>query len=909
MKNLTFANRWNADIVDQQYEIWLKSPETLDGEWRAFFEGFELAQGAKPSSSLQTEKGEASIISLINAYRSIGHTQADINPLDSHVVRNPSLGLEQFGLKDSDLNKKFFTDDYLGGKMLTVKEIVEGLEETYCGSIGCEYMHIQDMTKRHWLQSHIEPTFNQPRFSKEKCIRILRKINHAEIFERFLHTRYVGQKRFSLEGAETLIAALDAIIEKSPAVGIKSVIMGMAHRGRLNVLANTLGKSYNFIFKEFTENYIPESIYGDGDVKYHLGYENVHKCESGESVVITLAANPSHLEAVDPVVEGKARARQRIYSQNAAVIDRSKVLPILIHGDAAIIGQGVVAETLNLSKLEGYSTGGTLHFVINNQIGFTSLPRHARSSMYCTDIGKMLESPIFHVNGDDPMAVIMITELALKYRQEFGEDVFIDMYCYRKHGHNEADEPAYTQPILYKTIAEHKPISVYFTERLIKEGVLSSQNAEAIKTEFETLLDETFKTVKKEVEAAKEGSYKSSRPILAPQPSYSFKPVKTAVDLKALEKVAKALTHIPTSFNANPKIIRQLATKWDAFVSGQDIDWGLGEALAYGTLLLEGTPVRLSGQDSERGTFSHRHAVLYDTETLERYTPLNHISKDQSQFCVHNSSLSEAAVLGFDFGYSIDYPQMLCLWEAQFGDFANGAQAIFDQFISSSESKWQRVSGLVMLLPHGYEGQGPEHSSARLERYLQNCAEENIQVCNVTTPAQFFHLLRRQKKQKVIKPLVVMTPKSLLRHKHCVSAVKDFTSGHFEAILDDVNVNKKAERIIFCSGKVYYDLIAYREENKIKDTAIIRVEQLYPLDKETLAALIKKYGSAKSFVWCQEEPKNMGAWSYIAPELGELLGNQRINYVGRKASASPATGVLTVHKKEQAAIVEESFKK
>lgn len=909
MKNLTFANRWNADIVDQQYEIWLKSPETLDAEWRAFFEGFELAQEPSSTKNFQTEKGEASIISLINAYRSIGHTQAKINPLDPHSPKNPALGFEQFGLKKEDLGKKFFTDDYLGGKMLTAEEIIDSLDETYCGSVGCEYMHIQDMTKRHWLQSHIEPTFNQPQFSREKSIRILRKINQAEEFERFLHTRYVGQKRFSLEGGETMIAALDAILEKSPAAGVKCIVMGMAHRGRLNVLSNILGKSYNFIFKEFSENYIPESIYGDGDVKYHLGYENIHKCESGENVVVVLAANPSHLEAVDPVVEGKARARQRIYSKNADVIDRTKVLPILIHGDAAIIGQGIVAETLNLSKLEGYKTGGTLHFVVNNQIGFTSLPKHARSSMYCTDIGKMLESPIFHVNGDDPLAVVMVMELALKYRQEFGEDVFIDMYCYRKYGHNEADEPAYTQPLLYKQLETHKPVSEYFTERLIKEGVLSAKDAEAIKKELEAHLDETFKTVKTQIEAAKEKGYKSGRPKLEPQPPYSFKAVKTAVDQKTLEKVAKALTNIPKTFGANPKIVRQLATKWEAFTSGQDIDWGLGEALAFGTLLVDGTPIRLSGQDSERGTFSHRHSVLYDTETSEKYTPLNNISKDQSRFCVHNSSLSEAAVLGFDFGYSVDYPQMLCLWEAQFGDFANGAQAIFDQFISCSESKWQRLSGLVMLLPHGYEGQGPEHSSARLERYLQACAEENIQVCNVTTPAQFFHLLRRQKMQNVIKPLVVMTPKSLLRHKLCVSAVKDFTSGHFEPILDDKNAPKKVERVIFCSGKVYYDLFAHREEKGINDTAIIRLEQLYPLDREKLGALIKKYSGAKSFVWCQEEPKNMGAWSYIAPELSELLGGKPISYVGRKGSASPATGVLTIHKKEQATIVEESFKK
>lgn len=907
MKNLTVANRWNADLIDQQYETWLKNPESLNSEWRAFFEGFELAQVSAPMQNVQTE---ASIIALINAYRSIGHTQAKFNPLNPHSIKNPALGLTQFGLKQEDFNKTFFTGDYLEGKSLTAREIIDGLEETYCGSIGCEYMHIQDLAKVKWLQAHIEPTFNQPYFSKEKCTRILRKINHAEIFERFLHTRYVGQKRFSLEGGETLIAALDAVIEKSSLVGLKEIVIGMAHRGRLNVLSNILGKSYSFIFKEFTENYIPESIYGDGDVKYHLGYTNIHQCESGDKVIINLAANPSHLEAVDPVVEGKCRARQRLHAHGSSVINRRTVLPFLIHGDAAVIGQGIVAETLNLSKLEGYSTGGTIHFVVNNQIGFTSLPKHARSSTYCTDIGKMLDSPIFHVNGDDPLSVVMITELALKYRQEFGEDVFIDMYCYRKYGHNEADEPAYTQPILYKQIAQHKPVSEILTHRLINKDLLTTKDAESIKQEFEELLDDSFKKIKKEFETIKEkGKQPSSRPILAPQPPYSFKPVKTAVDLKVLTKVAKALTFIPQSFQANPKIIRQLTSKWEAFTSGKDIDWGLGEALAFGTLLIEGTPIRISGQDSERGTFSHRHSVLYDMETLERYIPLANIDKDQSCFCVHNSSLSEAAVLGFDFGYSLDYPQMLCIWEAQFGDFANGAQTIFDQFISSSESKWQRLSGLVMFLPHGYEGQGPEHSSARLERYLQSCAEDNIQVCNVTTPAQLFHLLRRQKKQNIIKPLVLMTPKSLLRHKNCVSTVKDFTTGHFHGILDDELAIKKAERVIFCSGKVYYDLGAYREENHIKNTAIIRLEQLYPLDKDTLSTIIKKYSSAKSFIWCQEEPKNMGAWSYIVPELEKLLNEKPLTYVGRKASASPATGALAVHKVEQTALIEESFLK
>lgn len=910
MKNLTAANHWNADLIDEYYEIWLKTPEILDSQWRAFFEGYELGGQPSPSIPTQSIKSEASILSLINAYRSLGHTQARFNPLQINVPKNPTLGLAQFGLKQEDLNKPFFTADYLNEKTLSAKEIIEGLESTYCGSIGCEYMHIQDMAKVKWLQAHIEPTFNQPLFSKEKCIRILRKINYAEIFERFLHTRYVGQKRFSLEGGETLIAALDAILEKGPSLNLKEVVIGMAHRGRLNVLANVLGKSYSFIFKEFTENYIPESIYGDGDVKYHLGYSNIHTCESGDKVIINLAANPSHLEVVDAVVEGKCRARQRLHAHGSTVINRSTVLPFLIHGDAAFIAQGIVAETLNLSKLKGYSTGGTIHFVINNQIGFTSLPKDARSTRYCTDIAKMLDSPIFHVNGDDPLAVVMITELALKYRQEFGEDVFIDMYCYRKYGHNEADEPAFTQPTLYKQIAQHKPVSDFLTHRLINEGILTSPDAEAIKTEFENLLEDSFKKIKKEIELTKEkGKQPSSRPILAPQPPYSFKPIPTAVDLKTLTKVATALTHIPQSFNANPKILRQLATKWEAFTSGKDIDWGLGEALAFGTLLLQGIPVRLSGQDCERGTFSHRHSVLYDTETLEQYVPLANIDKKQSSFCVHNSSLSEAAVLGFDFGYSLDYPQMLCIWEAQFGDFANGAQTVFDQFIASSESKWQRISGLTQFLPHGYEGQGPEHSSARLERYLQACAEDNIQVCNVTTPAQLFHLLRRQKINNVIKPLILLTPKSLLRYKHCVSSIEDFTTGNFYPILDDALASKKADRIIFCSGKVYYDLLAHREENKIKNTAIVRLEQLYPLDKETLLAIIKKYSSAKQFVWCQEEPKNMGAWTYIFPELEKLLGEKKLMYVGRKLSSSPATGALAIHKIEQMTLIQEAFSK
>lgn len=900
MKKLTFANRWNADLIDENYQAWQENPNSLDPDWKAFFEGFELAQSTASTGVSSEVVGEASIIATINAYRTLGHTQAKINPLNPNPPSNPILETQSLGIQPEDLDKEFFTGNYLGGKTLPAKKIIQNLQETYCGSTGVEYMHIQDVSKRRWLEARMEPNNNQPNFSKEKKISILRNIYRGEVFESFLHTRYVGQKRFSLEGGETVIAALDAILELSHSVNLQEVVIGMAHRGRLNILANILGKSYDFIFKEFSANYIPESMYGDGDVKYHLGYEKLHKTQSGKEINIVLAPNPSHLEAVNPVVEGKVRARQRLRGD---LEKRNSVLPILIHGDAAIAGQGIIAEVLNLAKLDGYRTGGTLHFVINNQIGFTTSPEQGRSTRYCTDIGKMLETPIFHVNGDDPLAVVQATELALQYRQEFGDDVMIDMYCYRKHGHNESDEPAFTQPTLYKQIKAHKPVSDHLRNRLISDGDLTTEGADQLQKEFEAILDKAFEHAKEQEKIKPKASTQKASP---PQPSYNFNPTKTAVTDLLIQKVTHALTTVPDGFNINPKIKRQIEAKAAAIESGEGIDWGLGEALAYGTLLADGYPVRLSGQDSERGTFSHRHAVWYDSESRERYVPHSHIDKNQEVFCVHNSSLSEAAVLGYDYGYSLDYPKILCIWEAQFGDFANGAQVIFDQFIAPGESKWQSVSGITLLLPHGYEGQGPEHSSARLERYLQACAENNIQVCNATTPAQFFHLIRRQMLREFKKPLIIMSPKSLLRHKKCVSSVQDLTQGEFHNILDDNSNIEKPERVIFCSGKVFYDLDAYREENNITQTAIVRVEQLYPLHKQKLQELFKKYSSAKKFVWCQEEPKNMGAWSYIAPELTELLGKAPM-YAGRCAAASPATGALAIHKVEQESLVETAF--
>ncbi|WP_269542262.1 2-oxoglutarate dehydrogenase E1 component [Cerasicoccus fimbriatus] len=923
MKNLGIANRWNADLIDQNYEQWLDNPDTLDEHWRAFFEGFELAQqlasagetGVTSATAAEIEGLDAitqsRVIGAIYAYRSIGHTQARFNPLTVEPVPNPRLSLDRLGLDKVDTEKEYHTGNYLGGVFMTVPQLLERLSETYCAHVGCEYIHIQETPKRRWIQAAIEPTNFKADFSREEKLRMLDKVMQGEIFERFLHTRYVGQKRFSLEGGETLIAALDLLIQDCPANGVEEIVMGMAHRGRLNVLANILGKSYQFLFREFSENYIPESIHGDGDVKYHLGYEAVLKTVSGQDIELRLAANPSHLEAVDPVVEGKARARQRIRGD----LERKRVLPLLIHGDAAFAGQGVVAETLNLAKLKGYRTGGTIHVVINNQIGFTTDPRDSRSSRYCTDIAKMIDVPIFHVNGDDPLAVCAVMRLAAKYRQEFADDVVIDMYCYRRHGHNESDEPGFTQPDLYQRLSKHPAISESLKSQLLKTGDISEEEAQKLTDDYQNTLNDAFLDVKKEEEKqnskksqaqAKEDKLKGSAGIT--QPPFKFTTTKTSVKAEELRHVARRLTEVPGNFSVNSKIARQLKQKWKNFEAGEGIDWAFAESLAFGTLLLDGTPVRLSGQDSERGTFSQRHTAWYDSETRTRYVPLTNLDANQATFCVHNSSLSEAAILGFDYGYSIDYPDMLALWEAQFGDFANGAQVHFDQFIASSESKWGRVSGLVMLLPHGYEGQGPEHSSARLERYLQACAEDNIQVAMMTTPAQYFHILRRQKKRDFQKPLVIMAPKSLLRHKQCVSTVEELQKGQFHEILNDETPPKKAKRVILCSGKVYYDLLAYREENKIKDAAIVRVEQLYPFNEKLLTDILAKYPGYEHLVWCQEEPQNMGAWSFIYHYIKQVSGKEPI-FAGRHAAASPAPGSLAVHKIEQQTLVEEAFEK
>ena len=916
----TLPTRANADLIEDFYLRWMNNPESVDPTWRAFFQGFTLglsgqlpvlAGSASAAPALLDSLKQSQVHSLIYHYRAIGHRQAHLNPLADPPPPHLHLTLPDYGLADADLETFFDVGHYLDGGQMRLADIIACLRQTYCGPIGVEYLHIQDTEVRRWLQARMEPRRNQPNFTREQKIRILRRLHKAELFEHFLHTKYAGQKRFSLEGGETLIPALDTIIERCPEAGVDEIVMGMAHRGRLNVLASILRKSFEFIFEEFAESFIPDTVAGDGDVKYHLGYEAVLDTTSGHKVEVRLAANPSHLEAVDPVVEGKARARQRIRGDT----ERRRVLPLLLHGDAAFAGQGIVAEVLNYSQLPGYHTGGTLHIVINNQIGFTTSPAEARSSHYCTDIAKMIDAPIFHVNGDDPEAACYVAELALDFRQQFQRDVVIDLVCYRRHGHNESDEPAFTQPILYRTIAAHPPPSVTLSTKLIAERTITAAESDAIKAEYTAALEEALAQARKKQDRQIDDLKRFEGSTAVFQHATFFAPAATAVAPELLARCARALTAVPAHLKLNPKIKRFLENRARAVQEGGPVDWSFGEALAFGTLMLEGTPVRLSGQDSERGTFSQRHAAIYDIDTRERHVPLQHLGEGQAEFCLYNSSLSEAGVLGFDYGYSLDYPRMLCLWEAQFGDFANGAQTIIDQFIACSESKWQRVSGIVLLLPHGYEGQGPEHSSARLERFLQLCAEGNLQVCNLSTPAQYFHVLRRQMHRDFRKPLVVMAPKSLLRHPAAVSRLDDFTAGRFHEILDDpmfpddaapaATATSPAERLILCSGKVYYDLVEYRAKNHITDAAIVRVEQLYPLHRDRLSALCDKYDGA-TVVWCQEESQNMGAWSFLLPQLEHIFGHKPF-YAGRDPSASPAVGHLARHRLEQAALIRAAF--
>ena len=861
----------------------------------------------EPGDDLDMTQKQAAVLQLIRAYRVRGHLQADVNPLGYQWQYHPELDPATYGLTVWDLDREFITGGLGSEEMLPLRDILSILREAYTRKIGSAFMHLSDPDEKNWLQDRVEPMRNADPLSNEERRHIMKKLNAAEAFERFLHTKYIGHKRFSLEGSETMIPIIDTLLSDAAANDMEEVVIGMAHRGRLNVLANIIGKPYEQIFSEFEGNIDPSTTQGSGDVKYHLGAEGSFTGFTDDDIHVTLASNPSHLEAVNPVVQGMVRAKQdRLRNHDPAAEEKAldTAFPLLIHGDAAFAGQGVVAETLNLSQLLGYKTGGTVHLVINNQIGFTTVPEDARSSTYATDIARAIEAPIFHVNGDDPEACVRIARLALEYRQRFNKDVVIDMMCYRVHGHNEGDEPTFTQPLLYEKIEEKRSPRKLYTEQLLRRGEVEPDEAEQMLDDYRGRLQEAFERTKdlEEKDAEKIVEDRVQRTADAELPT-----VDTPADHDHLERVVEALTDLPEDFNVHRKLRRQFGKRSDFFYDKERIDWAFAESLAMGSLLQEGTPIRMSGQDTRRATFSQRHAVLIDQEDGSEYTPLNNLSEEQAKLLIYDSLLSEYAACGFEYGYSVEEPSALVVWEAQFGDFANGAQIVWDQFVSSAEQKWGQTSSLVALLPHGYEGQGPEHSSARLERYLQMCAEQNMIVANFSTPANYFHALRRQVKRDANKPLLVMTPKSLLRHPLCVSTPDDLTSGGVQEVIPATADPLGVKRHVFCSGKVYYDLVrALEDDEALRDQiAISRIEQFYPFPKEDVRAELKRYQSAQDVIWLQEEPANMGAWSFLQPRLNALLEalhgtcEERVQYIGRPASASPATGSAKVHKREQ----------
>ncbi|MFI9305674.1 multifunctional oxoglutarate decarboxylase/oxoglutarate dehydrogenase thiamine pyrophosphate-binding subunit/dihydrolipoyllysine-residue succinyltransferase subunit [Streptomyces triculaminicus] len=846
----------------------------------------------------------ARVFELIHSYRVRGHVMADTDPLEYKQRKHPDLDITEHGLTLWDLEREFAVGGFAGKSMMKLRDILGVLRDSYCRTTGIEFMHIQDPKQRKWIQDRVERPHSKP--EREEQLRILRRLNAAEAFETFLQTKYVGQKRFSLEGGESVIPLLDAVLDAAAEARLDEAVIGMAHRGRLNVLANIVGKSYAQIFREFEGNLDPKSMHGSGDVKYHLGAEGVFTGLDGEQINVSLAANPSHLETVDPVVEGIARAKQDIIGKAGTDFT---VLPIQLHGDAAFAGQGVVAETLNMSQLRGYRTGGTVHIVINNQVGFTAPPESSRSSMYCTDVARMIEAPIFHVNGDDPEAVVRVARLAFEFRQAFNKDVVIDLICYRRRGHNESDNPGFTQPLMYDLIDKKRSVRKLYTESLIGRGDITLEEAEQALQDYQGQLEKVFIEVR-EADTA-------PAPAAAPAPLDGFPvAVDTAISQEVVKRISESQVNLPEGVTVHPRLLPQLQRRASSVEDGT-IDWGTGETLAFGSLLMEGTPVRLAGQDSRRGTFGQRHAVLVDRETGEDFTPLLYLSEDQARFNVYDSLLSEYAAMGFEYGYSLARPEALVMWEAQFGDFVNGAQSIVDEFISSSEQKWGQTSGVTLLLPHGYEGQGPDHSSARVERFLQLCAQNNMTVAMPTLPSNYFHLLRWQVHNPHHKPLIVFTPKSMLRLKAAASKVEEFTTGGFRPVIGDDQVKAEdVRKVVFCAGKVYYDLIAERDKRGATDTAIIRLERLYPLPGAELQAEIAKFPNAEKYIWAQEEPANQGAWPFIALNLidhldlavgADVPARERLRRISRPHSSSPAVGSAKRHQVEQQALVAEVY--
>ena len=907
MNKLSYLSNANSDYIDSLYHSYKEDPDSIDFGWQKFFEGFDFGRGSEAGVvSAETPDHflkEIKVLNLINGYRQRGHLFTKTNPVRERRAYFPGKELITFGLDDSDLETVFNAGVEVGIGPAKLKDILALVEQTYCQSIGVEYKYVRNPEKLKWFELRMESERNTPNFGFEIKKRILAKLNEAVVFENFLGTKFLGQKRFSLEGAEAVIPALDSVIQKGAELGIEEFVIGMAHRGRLNVLANIMHKTYKDIFSEFEGKGFDVNTPFGGDVKYHMGYSTDVKTDSGKNVHLSLCPNPSHLETVDSVVQGMVRSKIDFKYEG----DYNRIAPILIHGDASLAGQGITYEVLQMAKLDGYKTGGSIHLVINNQVGFTTNYKDARSSTYCTDLAKVTLSPVFHVNGDDVEAIVYAINMAVEYRQKYHNDVFIDILCYRRYGHNEADEPKFTQPLLYKAIESHANPREIYNQKLLEQGTVDANLAKEMEKDFRALLQERLNEAKEDqtysaVHQIFGGSWKG---LKLAKPGAIAIPVTTKVSSKVMLTLAKAISTLP----ADKKFFKKIEKLFDERRKMSDtkvFDWAMGELLAYGTLLQEGFRVRISGQDVERGTFSHRHAVLTLEDSEEEYIPLAQLNKESAKFEIYNSHLSEYGVLGFEYGYALANPMALTIWEAQFGDFVNGAQIIIDQFITSAETKWQRSNGLVMLLPHGFEGQGPEHSSGRIERFMEACADDNIQVVNCTTPANFFHVLRRQLKRNFRKPLVVFTPKSLLRSAQCVSRLEEFTDGKFNEVIDDHFVKAAdVKRVLLCSGKVYYDLLDKQQTDKRKDVAVVRLEQLYPIPYDQLEAIQSKYKKATEFIWVQEEPENMGAWPYISRKFRNSSLN--LELISRQESSSTATGYAKQHIAQQLNIVVSAF--
>ena len=906
MDKYSFLNAAHTGYFAQLYDQYLQHPDSVEPSWRAFFQGFDfgIEQGGGAEASAEVPEHlqkEFKVVQLIDAYRKRGHLFTKTNPVRDRRTYTPNLDIANFGLTKEDLSEVFNAGETMGIGPATLTEIIAHLEQIYCDSIGVEYMYIRDPEKVSWIQERLHINNNHPNFSKEQKKHILKKLNQAVSFETFLHTKYVGQKRFSLEGGESLIPALDAVVEAAADQGVEEFVMGMAHRGRLNTLTNIFGKSTKDIFSEFDGKDYEEIVF-DGDVKYHLGWTSKRTTDSGKKINMNIAPNPSHLETVGAVVEGITRAKlEKKYN-----FDTHKVLPIIVHGDAAIAGQGLPYEIVQMARLKGYGTGGTVHIVVNNQIGFTTNYLDARSSTYCTDVAKVTLSPVLHVNADDAEAVVHATLFALDYRMKFGRDVFIDLLGYRKYGHNEGDEPRFTQPKLYKAIAKHKNPRDIYADQLIAQGIIDASTLKEMEKEYkaslEIDLEDSRKIEKTEITPFMQDEWGGFERVTEKE---MMQEINTAVSKETLTQVAETITQLPTDKKFLRKIQKLIGDRHSMFFEKDAMDWAMGEMLAYGSLLVEGFDVRISGQDVERGTFSHRHAVLKAEDSEEETLLLNHIQEEQGRFRIYNSLLSEYGVLGFDYGYAMASPNALTIWEAQFGDFSNGAQIMIDQYISSAEDKWKLQNGIVLLLPHGYEGQGAEHSSARIERYLQLCAKDNMYVANCSTPANMFHILRRQMKSSFRKPLIVFTPKSLLRHPLVVSPLEEFTSGRFQALIPDTVVTpKQAKKLVFCTGKFYYDLLKAREEKEAMDVALVRIEQLFPLPAEEMREVLKAYAAVEEVVWAQEEPRNMGIWSHLLLHFPEAVNFRPAT---RRFYGTPAAGSATRFNKRHQEVIEYVF--